>query len=278
MVPTLAPRRRASWIAKAPKGRAPLAPALLGIAALVAVALAGAAWRWRGNERPALTGAAAAVAVLPFDNLGGDAEAGRLADGMTEDIITDLGHFKEFLVIGRNSVMQYKGKPVEVRQVAKDLNVNYVLTGSIQHRADRLRVTTQLLDASTGAEIWSQRWDRPGGDLFAVQAEVAENVAKALAGNSGSNLGPIKGRLLAEAHKRPPANLSAYDLLLLGREQFLVHTKETRAKAWEYVEKAISLDKDSLVGPKTEKPPAGGPSGSGGFQGLPPGFPNLPPG
>ena len=108
---------------------------------------------------------------------------------MTEDVITDLARYKDLLVIARNSTMAYKGKPVDARQVAKDLNVRYVLPGSIQHQADQLRVTAELIDAATGAQVWSERWDRPAQDLFAVQAEVAEKVAASLGGNGGSDSG-----------------------------------------------------------------------------------------
>ena len=120
--------------------------------------------------------------MLPFDNLGGDEATGRLADGITEDIITDLARFHDLDVIARNSTEVYKGKPVDVRQVGKDLNVGYVLEGSIQRQGDSVRVTGQLIDAGTGAHVWSERWDRPAEDVFAVQTEVAEKVAAALGG------------------------------------------------------------------------------------------------
>ena len=96
---------------------------------------------------------------------------------MTEDVITDLARYKDLMVIARNSTLAYKGKPVDARQVAKDLNVRFVLAGSIQRQADQLRVTADLSDATTGAQVWSERWDRPAQDLFAVQAEVADKVA-----------------------------------------------------------------------------------------------------
>ena len=184
-----------------PKGRSRLALLAAGIAVLALIAIAAGAWHSLGPSRSvALT--APAVAVLPFDNLGGDEQASRLADGMTEDVFTDLARYKDFLVIARNSTMAYKGKPVDARQVAKDLNVRYVLAGSIQHQADQLRVTADLIDAATGAQLWSERWDRPGQDLFAVQAEVADKVAASLAGNAGSNLGAIQQSLLLEAKQR----------------------------------------------------------------------------
>ena len=161
---------------------------------------------------------------------------------MTEDVITDLARFKDLLVIARNSTMTYKGKPVDARQVAKDLNVRYVLAGAIQHHADQLRVTAALIDAATGAQVWSERWDRPAQDLFSVQAEVADKVAASLGGNEGSNLGEIQGRLLSEVKKRAPANFSAYDFWLLAREQSRLGTKEGNVKGFEYIDRAIALD------------------------------------
>ena len=115
-----------------------------------------------GRSEPALAGQPS-IAVLPFDNLGGDEATGRLADGITEDIITDLSRFRDFDVIARNSTAVYKGKPVDVRQVGRELDVRYVLEGSIQRQGDRVRVTAQLIDAGTGAHLWSERWDRPAG-------------------------------------------------------------------------------------------------------------------
>jgi TolB-like protein/class 3 adenylate cyclase len=235
--PAIAPRPRG--IVPAPKLRLRLAPLAIGIAAL---ALLGAgAWQFLASGR-AVALSAPAVAVLPFDNLGGDGQAARLADGMTEDVITDLARYKDLLVIGRNSTMAYKGKPVDIRKIASDLNVRFVLAGSIQHQADQLRVTAELTDATSGAQVWSERWDRPAQDLFAVQAEVADKVADAIGDNGGSNIGPIRASLLAEAKKRRPASLSAYDLWLLAHEQRYLITKEGNAKGFEYINKAIELD------------------------------------
>jgi adenylate cyclase len=221
------------------KGHLRLALVAAGIAALIAIGAG--AWHFLGANRSALV-PAPSVAVLPFDNLGGDEQASRLADGMTEDVITDLARYKDLLVIARNSTLAYKGKPVDARQVAKDLNVRYVLAGSIQHQTDQLRVTAELIDAPTGAQVWSERWDRPAQDLFAVQAEVADKVAGSLGGNAGSNLGEIQSRLLSEAKLRAPADLSAYDLWLLALEQRKLYTKAGNVKGFEYVDKALALD------------------------------------
>ena len=227
--------------AKPPELRGHLRLALVaaGIAALIAIGTG--AWHFLDANRSAAV-AAPAVAVLPFDNLGGDEQASRLADGMTEDVITDLARYKDLLVIARNSTMAYKGKPVDARQVAKDLNVGYVLAGSIQHQADQLRVTADLIDAGSGAQLWSERWDRPAQDMFSVQAEIADKVAASLGGNGGSNPGAIHGHLLSEAKKRAPANLSAYDLWLLAREQSALRNKAANVKGFEYIDQAIGLD------------------------------------
>jgi TolB-like protein/class 3 adenylate cyclase len=223
------------------KGRSRRGLLAAGIAALALIAIAAGAWRLLGPSRSvALT--APAVAVLPFDNLGGDEQASRLADGMTEDVITELARYKELMVIARNSTLAYKGKPIDARQVARDLNVRFVLAGSIQRQGDQLRVTADLSDATTGAQVWSERWDRPAQDLFAVQAEVADKVAASLAGGGGSDIGAIQSHLLTEAKQRAPANLSAYDFNTLAREQRKLDTKEGVLKGLEYAEQAIALD------------------------------------
>src|SRR5205807_3553445 len=109
----------------------------------------------------------------------------RLADGITEDVITDLSRYRDLFVIARNSVMTYKGKPVGVQQVGRDLGVRYVLEGSIQTSGDRVRVTAQLIEAATDAHVWSERYDRALEDIFDLQNEVTEKIAAALGGNTG---------------------------------------------------------------------------------------------
>jgi TolB-like protein/class 3 adenylate cyclase len=201
---------------------------LLGLAAA-----GGAWWLWPGEAaagRPS-------IAVLPFDNYGGDEAIGRLADGLTEDTITDLARYREFDVIARNSTAVYKGKPVDVRQVGKDLNVRYVLEGSIQRQADRVRVTAQLIDASTGAHAWTERWDRPAGDVFAVQTEIAEQVANSLAGH---NL-LLRESAVAAKRKRP-ADLGAYDLWALATDAFLQGKEADIEQGLIYADAAIAKD------------------------------------
>ena len=139
---------------------------LTAASALFAAVFLGGVWKFWPVEPPP---AKPAIAVLPFDNYGGDEATGRLADGITEDIITDLARFRELDVIARNSTEVYKDKPVDVRQVGTELGVGYVLEGSIQRTGDRVRVNAQLVETRSGAHVWANRWDRPAGDLFAAQ-------------------------------------------------------------------------------------------------------------
>jgi TolB-like protein/class 3 adenylate cyclase len=151
------------------------------VGAAAALVVLGGVWHFWPDAPPAE--GRPGIAVLPFNNFGGDEATGRLADGITEDIITDLARFPDLDVIARNSIEVYKGKPVDVRRVGKELNVGYVLEGSIQRQGENIRVTGQLIDARSGAHVWSDRWDRPAEDVFAAQTEVAESVAAALGGD-----------------------------------------------------------------------------------------------
>lgn len=187
-------------------------PALVLAGALFALVFAGGVWAlWPSDGLPP---GKPAIAVLAFDNLGGDEATGRLADGLTEDIITDLARFRDLDVIARNSTAVYEGKPVDVRQVGKELGVRYVLEGSIQRTGDQIRMNAQLIDARSGAHIWANRWDRPISDLFAAQDELADQVASRLGGYYGS----VAEADRAAAKRKRPENLSAYELYLLGIE------------------------------------------------------------
>jgi adenylate cyclase len=121
------------------------------------------------------------IAVLPFQNMSGDQEQDYFADGLAEDIITELSRFREFAVIARNSTFFYKGKPLDVTQVAHDLKVRYVLEGSVRKVGNRVRVTAQLIDASTNDHLWAERYDREQADVFAVQEEFTRTVVASIA-------------------------------------------------------------------------------------------------
>jgi TolB-like protein/class 3 adenylate cyclase len=155
------------------------------------------------------------IAVLPFENLSGEERYERLADGITEDIITALSRFRDLYVIARNSTTAYKHKPKDVRQIARELGVHYVLEGSLQTDGKRVRLSAQFVDAATGSHVWSERYDRPLDQFFAVQDEVTRTIAASLAGEHG-----IVARARREtARRKPPENLQAYEYYLLGLEQ-----------------------------------------------------------
>ena len=120
------------------------------------------------------------VAILPFANLSGDPAQDYFSDGISEDIITELSRFSELFVIARNSSFQYKGKAIDVRQIARELGVRYLLEGSVRHADERVRISAQLVDAQTGAHRWAERYDRRIEDIFSVQDEVAQTVASVL--------------------------------------------------------------------------------------------------
>ena len=155
-------------------------PALKNIAAKVH------AWRVRlaraTTPPPALTlPEKPSIAVLPFKNMSGDLEQEYFADGMSEDIITELSRFRALFVIARNSTFTYKGKSVDVRDVARELGVRYVLEGSVRKAGNRARITAQLIDALTGNHLWAERYDRSMDDVFAVQEDVTRNIVAAVA-------------------------------------------------------------------------------------------------
>ncbi len=120
------------------------------------------------------------IAVLPFDNMSGDPEQGYFADGITEDIITDLSKVSGLFVIARNSSFAYKGKAPDIRQVSRELGVRFVLEGSVRRAASRVRITAQMIDGATGGHLWAERYDRDIADIFAVQDEVTRNIVRAL--------------------------------------------------------------------------------------------------
>jgi TolB-like protein/tetratricopeptide (TPR) repeat protein len=180
------------------------------------------------------------VAVLPFDNIGADPKWERLADGMTDDVITDLSHSKDLVVIARNSTELYKDKPIDLRHVGRDLNVKYVLQGSIQSMGDQIRVNAQLIDVASGGHVWSERYDRPVDDLFVVQNDVTQRIAATLTGYT-------RGGVVAQAERRvpkrkPPASLSAFETYLLGVEAQNKVTKEGLIEAEGLFRKALQLD------------------------------------
>ena len=146
------------------------------------------------------------IAVLPFDNMSGDAEQDYFSDGITEDIIAELGRFREFLVIARNSSFQFRGKANDVAEVAKKLGVQYVVEGSVRKIGNRVRVTVQLIDASSTAHVWGEHYDRELTDIFAIQDEITQMIAARLARQA-------RTAIASHARARPTDNMSAYDFI-----------------------------------------------------------------
>jgi TolB-like protein/class 3 adenylate cyclase/Flp pilus assembly protein TadD len=175
------------------------------------------------------------IAVLPFLNMSEDKEQEYFVDGITNDIITALFEFKNLFVIASNSTFTYKGKPVKVQQVSEELGVQYVLEGSVQRTSDRIRINAQLIDATTGKHLWAERYDRDAQHLFDIQDEIVETIVATLAFK-------IDATERERVMRKAPANLSAYDYWLRGRNIWFRFTKEANAQALKLFEKAIELD------------------------------------
>jgi len=215
-----------------------LKPVAAAVAILVLLGAAGwVGWRWlRPPESAGLPlPDRPSVAVLPFSNLSQDPSQEYFSDGVTEDLITGLSKVSGLFVIARNSVFTYKGKAVKVRDVGRDLGVRYVLEGGVQRSGSRVRITAQLVDATTGYHIWAERYDREVNDIFALQDEVTQRIVSAMA---------VK---LTEAEKRrlgrpPTGNPEAYDLVLRGHEERRLTTRDGNAEARRLFVKALDLD------------------------------------
>jgi adenylate cyclase len=240
-VPVAAARRRRSAL-----------PAIAAAIVAVLVAAVGAWWLWpttKSSPTSAVAAAPAAVSipqslvaprlsivVLPFTNLSNDPEQQYFADGITEDVTTDLSRISHMFVISRNTAFTYKNKPVDVRQIGRELGVRYVLEGSVQRSGSKVRVTAQLIDADTDAHLWAERFDRDTGDLFALQNEITSRIAVAL------NL-ELTGREAA----RPANNPDAVDYILRGRAAYWKPaSREQRTETIGLFERALALDPGSV--------------------------------
>ena len=182
----------------------------------------------------------AAIAVLPFDDISPTHDQQYLADGITEELITGLAKFPELIVMARNSTFAYKDKLTDARQVGKDLNVNYVIEGSVQRADQNMRVTAQLIDASTGRQIWADRYDRQVNNIFAIR----DDITRSIAGTLGSIAGVVA---LAEAERvsaKNPNSFTAYDYLMKGWYAYNKFTREDNAAARDLFEQARKIDPD----------------------------------
>ena len=175
------------------------------------------------------------VAVLPFDNLSRDPDNEYFSDGITDEILTTLANVGDLRVISRTSVMQYKGSKKPLRQIATELGVAHVLEGSVQRAGNQVRINAQLIDAKTDAHLWAQRYDRPLQDIFAVQSEIAQQIAQALQ----ARLSPAEQQRVERA---PTANLTAHDYVLRGKEFLWRGSPRDAVAALSLLRKARALD------------------------------------
>ncbi len=175
------------------------------------------------------------IAVLPLANMSGDPEQEFFADGLTEDIITELSRFHDLLVISRNSTFVYKGKAVKVQDVAREFAVDYVLEGSVRKAGGRIRVTVQLIDAETDRHIWAERYDRELEDVFAIQDEMTRAIVATLPGR-------VEAATHDRAKRKPTDNMAAYECVLAAKILHHRSTREDNAEAQRLLDRALALD------------------------------------
>ena len=182
----------------------------------------------RASERPS-------IAVLAFENLSGDPEQEYFADGIAEDLITELSRLRWLLVTARNSTFTYKGSAVDVKQVGLDLGVRYVVEGSVRKGGERVRITAQLIDAATGNHIWAERYDRELSDIFALQDEISETLVAAMQ----QEVGEFERE---RAHRKPPGSLDAWESYQRGMWHLWRINAEDVAEARRLFQRAADLD------------------------------------
>lgn len=175
------------------------------------------------------------IAVLPFTNMSGDPEQEYFSDGITEDIIAALSHFRSFPVIARNSTFTYKGRAIRVQHVAEELGAHYVLEGSVRKVGERLRITAQLVDAETGHHVWAGKFDRTIDDIFDIQDEITRKIVVTM----GPELAQAE---IEKAAVKRPENLTAWDLVLRGMAYVNRYTRDDFNAAQELFQRAIDLD------------------------------------
>ena len=186
------------------------------------------------SPKPASNGLS--IAVLPFDNMSGDPQQQYFSDGFTEDIITELSRFRSLRVVARNSSFAYRAPAVDVRKVGQELGVRFVVEGSMRRAGDQIRISAQLLETAGGNHLWAERYDRPIGDLFAIQDEVVRTIVATIATR-------LEASEISGARRRT-GNLAAYDCLLRGIEHGRGYGRDDNRLARELFERAIALDPD----------------------------------
>jgi adenylate cyclase len=247
-----------SVLATAPRRRWAAPPAMAAVAAGALAIAVIAWWLWPGTRSsptpPAAVGTASestqttpsvtqplvaprlSIVVLPFANLSNDPEQQYFADGVTEDLTTDLSRISHMLVISRNTAFTYRDKPVNAKQIGRELGVRYVLEGSVRRSGNQVRVTAQLIDAATDTHLWAQRFDRDMGDLFALQNDITRQIAIAL-----------NSELVSAEAARPTEHPDALDYILRGRAAYNKGaTVDNLTQAVAMFEQALALDPESV--------------------------------
>jgi adenylate cyclase len=200
-------------------------------------------WRIQSVSRPTMSTQAEplalpdkpSIAVLPFQNMSGDPEQEYFADGMVDDITTALSRFKALFVIARNSSFTYKGRAIDIKQVGRELGVRYVLEGSVRKAAGKVRITGQLIDATTGAHLWADRFEGNATDIFALQDAMTDSIVSAIAPRV------LQAEIELAARSRPD-NLSAYDLYLRATPRYCSLTREGLSDALQLLGRALEID------------------------------------
>jgi TolB-like protein/tetratricopeptide (TPR) repeat protein len=190
-----------------------------------------------GDGKPLVLPDKPSIAVLPFQKLSGDPEQDYFADGMVEDIITALSRKRLLFVIARNSSFTYKGKAVDIKRVGRELGVRYVLEGSVRKSGGRVRITGQLIDTTTGAHLWADKFDGGVEDIFDLQDKVTASVV-------GAIVPQLDRAEIDRSSRKPTANLEAYDYYLRGAASHARFTKEGSDAAFPHFQRAIELDPD----------------------------------
>ncbi len=206
-------------------------------------------WRWSvdsgtdgvskgaSKDAPLVLPDKPSIAVLPFDNMSGDPEQEYFSDGIAEDVITALSRFRSLFVIARNSSFTYKGQAVDIKQVAGELGVRYVVEGSVRKAGNRVRITAQLIEAASGNHLWADRFDGTLDDVFDLQDQITEQIVVAAEPEIGA-------RERERARRKPPDNLDAWELLQRGLSYFYRYTKTGHDKAMQLFKEAAELDPD----------------------------------
>ena len=190
----------------------------------------------------ALVALAVIIAVLPFTNASGDPDQEYLANGLTEELITQLSKYQELMVVARSSILKYKDLPVDIREVGEALGIRYLLQGTVQKSGDKMRLTAQLSDSSNGRQIWGESYDRDltASDFFSLQDELTDEVLSAIAGSYGA----LFQAELAQARRKPPSSLDAYDCVLRVYDYLQIHSGEKHLAARDCLENAVDESSD----------------------------------